>query len=183
LAFLGTLAAACLHMFEEFVYPGRFTNWYKRYKPNVKGSITKRFLILVNAGLLILCYDVCTLGSSQSGIPAWLAVMALLAANAVWHLKGMLITREYSPGVLTGSLIYLPLALYGHIYFLQTNQASIVTAIVAFAVGSSYQMWSNLYHRFRSKSVHHEQVCMPPDQPFNLTVDVRVDFQHLTASR
>jgi Protein of unknown function with HXXEE motif len=151
--FWAPLVAACLHIFEEFVYPGRFTDWYTRYKPHIRGSITKRFLVLVNVGLLILCYDVGALRASECGVPAWLGVMALLSANGVWHLKGMLATRSYSPGVLTGSLIYLPLAAYGYVYFLQSNQVSIVTAIAVFIVGASYQMWSNLYHRFRSKSI------------------------------
>lgn len=151
--FWAPLVAACLHIFEEFVYPGRFTDWYSRYKPDFKGSITKRFLLLVNAGLLILCYDVGALEASKYGVLAWLGVMSLLAANGVWHIKGVLATRTYSPGVLTGSLIYVPLAAYGYVYFLQTNQVSIVAAVVAFMIGGSYQLWSNLYHRIRSKSV------------------------------
>jgi hypothetical protein len=108
---------------------------------------------LINAGLLILCYDVGAIGSSQLGIIAWLVIMALLGANGIWHLKGVLKTRTYSPGVVTGILFYLPLAIYGYTYFLLTNQVSILIAIVAFIISSSYQLWSNLYHRFRSKSV------------------------------
>ena len=151
--FWAPLVAAIFHIIEEFLFPGGFIDWYTQYKPDIKKSISKRFLILINAGLLILCYDVGAIGSSQLGIIAWLVIMALLGANGIWHLKGVLKTRTYSPGVVTGIIFYLPLAIYGYTYFLLTNQVSILIAIVAFIIGSSYQLWSNLYHRFRSKSV------------------------------
>jgi hypothetical protein len=150
--FWAPLAAAVLHILEEFVFPGGFREWYSSYKPQIKKSISKRFLFLINAGLLILCYDIGALKENNSSISVilWLGVMALLAANGVWHLRGVLKTKTYSPGVVTGTIIYIPLAVYGYIYFLQTGLASILIAVAAFIVGASYQLWSNLFHRFRS---------------------------------
>lgn len=145
------LAAAVSHIVEEFLYPGGFSEWYIKYKPDIKKSVSKKFLILINAGLLILCYDVGALGASQYGVIGWLVVMALLGANGIWHLRGALKTRTYSPGVVTGTLIYIPLTVYGYIYFLETSQVSILLAAAAFIVGSSYQIWSNMFHRYRSK--------------------------------
>ena len=146
------LIAASLHIIEEFVFPGHFSEWYKIYKPNIKKNITGRFLFLINAGLLILCYDVGALGSTKIGIAGWLGVMAMLAANGIWHLRGVVKTRRYSPGVITGILLYLPLAVYGYIYFLSTNQATILVAVIALLIGTSYQFWSNIFHRFRSRT-------------------------------
>jgi len=151
--FWAPLVAAIFHIIEEFLFPGGFIDWYTRYKPDIKKSISKRFLILINAGLLILCYDIGALGPSQLGIIAWLVVMALLGANGIWHLKGVLKTHTYSPGIVTGIIFYLPLSFYGYFYFLLTDQVSIFIAIAALIIGSSYQIWSNLFHRFRSKSV------------------------------
>ena len=151
--FWAPLVAAIFHIIEEFLFPGGFIDWYTHYKPEIKQSISKRFLILINAGLLILCYDIGALGQSQFGIIAWLVIMALLGANGIWHLSGALKTRTYSPGVVTGILFYLPLSVYGYLYFILTNQVSIFIALFALITGSSYQLWSNLYHRFRSKSM------------------------------
>ena len=151
--FWAPLAAAALHIFEEFVFPGGFMKWYSAYKPEIKKSISKRFLFFINLGLLILCYDIGALRESSINISIilWLGVMALLAANGAWHLKAVWKTKTYSPGVITGTVIYIPLAVYGYIYFLQTGQASIWIAIAAFTVGASYQLWSNLFHIYRAK--------------------------------
>src|SRR5487761_1965217 len=118
------LMAASLHIFEEFVYPGHFSEWYLQYKPSIQRSITTRFLVIINALLLVLCYDVGAMGPSRLGTATWLGVMAMLAANGVWHLRGVVKTRSYSPGVLTGSLVYLPLAVYGYVFLLHSKQAS-----------------------------------------------------------
>ena len=147
------LVAACLHILEEFVFPGHFSEWYKIYKPGIKKSITWQFLVVINVGLLILCYDVGALGPSKFGIAAWLGVMSMLAANGIWHIKGVVKTRMYSPGLITGSLLYLPLAVYGFVYFLSTNQTTILTALLAFTIGGSFQFWSNMFHRFRSRTI------------------------------
>ena len=145
------LVAAVLHIIEEFVFPGGFREWYSSYKPHIKKSISKRFLFLINAGLLVLCYDIAALRENNISIVLWLAVMALLAANGLWHLRVVLKTKIYSPGVVTGTVIYIPLAIFGYIYFLQTGLTNTWIAIAAFIIGSSYQFWSNLFHRFRSK--------------------------------
>lgn len=149
--FWSPLAAASLHMFEEFVFPGHFQTWYRRYKPSITKSITTRFLVIINVLLLILCYDVGALGRSRFGVALWLCVMALLAANGIWHLRAAIKTHSYSPGVLTGSLVYVPLAVYGYVLLLRSGQASVLTAATAFAVGASYQLWSNLFHGLRAR--------------------------------
>ena len=145
------LVAAVLHIFEEFVFPGGFREWYSSYKPHIKKSISKRFLILINAGLLILCYDIGALRENNISVVLWLVVMALLAANGLWHLRAASKTKTYSPGVVTGTIIYIPLAIFGYIYFLQSGLTSPWIAIAAFIVGASYQLWSNLFHWIRSK--------------------------------
>ena len=149
--FWAPLISVSLHIIEEFVFPGGFSEWYVKYKPDIKKSVTKRFLIIINCLLLTLCYDVGALHATQFGIILWLVVMALLAANGIWHLRGVIKTRSYSPGVGTGILLYLPLAIYGYIFFLQSKQVSILMALIAFVIGASYQFWSNIFHRVRAR--------------------------------
>lgn len=147
--FWAPLGAASLHIAEEFLYPGGFTTWYRRYKPERAASITPRFLVIVNVLLLVLCYDVGVLRTRPAGVALWLTVMALLAANGGWHVVGAIATRSYSPGLVTGVLLYVPLALFGYVLFLRSEQASVATAILAGTLGASYQFWADALHRWR----------------------------------
>ena len=149
--FWGPLGVASLHICEEFIYPGGFAAWYRRYKPSRMASITPRFLIVVNGLLLIACYDVGVLGPRPSGVALWLTIMALLAANAGWHVVGAVKTHSYSPGLVTGLLLYVPLAVYGYLRFLGSGEASVATAIVAGLLGASYQIWTDAIHRWRTR--------------------------------
>jgi hypothetical protein len=142
---------ASLHICEEFIYPGGFAAWYRRYKPGRIASITPRFLVVVNGLLLIACYDVGVLGPSPSGVALWLTIMALLAANAGWHVVGAVKTHSYSPGLVTGLLLYVPLAVYGYLRFLGSGEASVATAIGAGLLGGSYQIWTDAIHRWRTR--------------------------------
>lgn len=144
--------AATLHIVEEFVFPGGFAAWDRRYRPGYAETITPRFHIIMNGLLLLACVQVGTLGFLPIGIAAWLTVAALLAGNAVWHLIGAARTRAYSPGMVTGLLLYLPLALYGFVRFLRSGQASVPTALIAALLGSSYTWWmSGALHRARKR--------------------------------
>ncbi|HWN83299.1 MAG TPA: HXXEE domain-containing protein [Candidatus Udaeobacter sp.] len=147
------LGAASLHIFEEFAFPGGFAAWYRRHRPGIERSITRRFLLIVNGLLLVLCYDVAALHDRPLGVFLWLLVAALLFANGLWHLRASLRTRSYSPGVVTGIVVYLPLALLGYLRFLRTGAVSPARAVLAFAIGASYQFWANLLHHWRAGKV------------------------------
>jgi hypothetical protein len=144
------LAAASLHIIEEFVFPGGFAAWYRRYRLDAS-RITTRFLVIINAALLVMCGDVALLGRTPLGIPYWLGISALLCSNGCWHAWASYRRRAYSPGVITGMTIYLPLAVYGYAHFLRSGAASIRTALIAGIIGSSYQIWSAAYHKKRTK--------------------------------
>jgi hypothetical protein len=162
------LGAATLHIGEEFVYPGGFAAWDRAYRPVFSRSITGRLHLIVNALLLGACAAVGLAGMPEgalvdsglpfrSGIPAWLAVpswlalAALLFSNAIFHLVGSYQTKQTSPGVRTGVLLYIPLAVVGYWHFLSTGQVSAVVAGMAALVGGSYHLWASLAHRSRSR--------------------------------
>ena len=144
------LGAASLHIVEEFVFPGGFAAWDRRYRSGIANSITPRLHIIVNGLLLILCYDAGAWSGTRAGAALWLTVSALLFSNALWHLRGAIKTRSYSPGMVTGSLLYIPLTIFGYARFLRSGQASMTTALIAFAVGGSYHLWAGLLHRRRA---------------------------------
>lgn len=145
------LGAAGLHIVEEFLYPGGFTSWSRQSRPGIQTSVTPRFLLVVNALLLILCYDAGAMFERSWGVFLWVVVAGLLSANAVWHLVGTVRTRQYSPGLGTGLLLYIPLTIYGLARFIGSSRISPPGAGLALAVGSSYQFWANLLHRYRAR--------------------------------
>jgi hypothetical protein len=140
------LEAVILHIFEEFVYPGGFVVWYRRYRVDAS-RITTRFLVLINAALVIACWDIAILGRRGAGVPYWLTIAALTCSNGCWHAWASFKSREYSPGVITGTAIYIPLGIYGYNHFLRSGAASMTTALIAAIIGGSYQFWSALFHR------------------------------------
>lgn len=150
LLFWTPLIAASLHIVEEFGVPGGFMKWYRRVRPEIASSITPRFLIIMNVLLLILCYDVGAMATKSYGPLLWLGIAALLAANGVWHVVWSIRTKSYSPGLVTGILLYIPMAIYGGIRFIGSGLASPGMAALAMAAGASYQLWANMLHRART---------------------------------
>jgi hypothetical protein len=139
------LGAAMLHIFEEFVYPGGFPAWYRNYRSD-PSRITARFLFVVNAALLVACGNIALLGSLTLGVAYWLMIAAVMCSNGCWHVWASYKSRGYSPGVATGVIIYVPLAVYGYSHFVRSGAASIGMALVAGGVGGSYHIWSALFH-------------------------------------
>ena len=148
----GPLAAALAHICEEFVWPGGFMSWYRRYRGPSVHSITPRFLVIVNVILLAVCIDAAFVTTTRYGVAYWIAVSAILASNGVWHLWAAFKGREYSPGTVTGLVLYIPLAIYGCIYFLRSGSVSYGSAAVALLIGGSYPSWSAMFHR-RGRSI------------------------------
>jgi hypothetical protein len=145
---------AALHVFEEFAWPGGFLDWYRGYRPDIAHSLTARFAIVVNALLLGVAFALGWLGPTWSrGLSLWLILAALLGGNAVFHLRGLVLGRRYSPGVVTALLLYAPMCAWGYAHFLATGEASWSMALVSAIVGSTYQFWSMFNHRRRAAAV------------------------------
>lgn len=162
------LLAALAHIFEEFVYPGGFADWDRAYRPKFRSSITPRLHLVVNAALVFACVSV-----GISGIPGgvanigpmrvrgiipphyavagWLTVAALLFSNTIFHIVGSLRTGRASPGVRTGLLLYVPLAVGGFWHFLSSGLTSFSTSILAALLGGSYHLWASMFHAVRGR--------------------------------
>jgi len=140
------LGAACCHIFEEFVWPGGFAAWYRKYRPN--GSrITTRMLVLVNAALLAACLNYALMADTRLGAAALLGLSALLCSNGLWHAWASVKSHSVSPGVVTGMLLYVPLVILEFEVFLRSGRVSLWAALLAALAGSSYHVFSALYHR------------------------------------
>jgi uncharacterized protein with HXXEE motif len=145
--------AAAAHVFEEFVFPGGFKAWYSRYRPETATSFTPAFAIGINALLLVGCSLPLLSGPTPQAVSLWLTLAAVVAGNAVFHARATLRMREYSPGVVTGLFLYVPLAVVGFIHFVRVGQASLGTAIVAALIGGSYNFFTVMNHRRRARRV------------------------------
>src|SRR3954463_8551334 len=95
-------AAVAAHLFEEFVWPGGFAAWYRRYPPGQTVTVTSQFLVLMNAILIALALIPPMLGASPRGLAFWIVVAAIAGTNAVFHIIAAVRTHAYSPGVVTG---------------------------------------------------------------------------------
>jgi hypothetical protein len=141
--------AACLHITEEFFWPGGFAEWDRRYHPEFAGSITSRLHIIVNVLLLVVAYDVFATRHHHIGPLMWMTVAAIEFSNALWHLRGAWKTRSYSPGMVTGTLLYIPMTVFGYAFFLRSGATTPLTALLGLAIGSSYLLVGPLMHRGR----------------------------------
>ena len=146
--------AASIHIIEEFAFPGGFKAWWCAYKPDIAASVSNRFLITIN-GILIAFSVIVALAVSApkgNGVAAWLTLAALLFSNAIFHVIGAIQTKRYSPGMISGIVLYVPLTIYGFAHFLSSGQASIGTALLAVAIGGSYHFISFANHRRRAQA-------------------------------
>jgi hypothetical protein len=146
--------AALIHICEEFLFPGGFKEWWLACRPDIRASVTDRFLVIINGILVLFSANVARAAQARrgNGVAAWLALAALLAGNAVFHVVGAIQTRRYSPGMISGILLYIPLAVYGYLYFLRSGRVSGTVALIAALIGGSYYFISLANHRRRAAS-------------------------------
>ena len=140
-------AAIAAHLLEEFVWPGGFPAWYRQYPPGHTATVSPGFLLLVNVAFVGLALLPPFLGPSSRGLAIWLIVAAVAGANAVFHLIAVWRSRTYSPGVVTGVALYLPLALLGGTYLIRRGLVSLGTVAEAILIGVGYHVWSAWNHR------------------------------------
>ena len=146
-------AAVVAHLIEEFVWPGGFGPWYRRTYPDRAASLTRGFLVRINALYLALAVfgAAWASGTAPRGVALWLTLAGIGAANGVFHLLAVIRTREYSPGVVTGMLLYVPLTVWGTTSFIRSGRASVGTATIAILAGPLYHVYSAWKHRRGSR--------------------------------
>jgi hypothetical protein len=87
----------------------------------------------------------------QNGIAIWLTIGSVIFFNAIFHIRGAVKTKKYSPGMITSLLLYIPLTVYGYWYFLRFEKTSVEQAIESFSMGAAYWLFSTLNHIRRAK--------------------------------
>lgn len=124
----------CLHVMEEFLLPGGFIEWYHRYRPKF-ARVKPSHYVKVNGIGFLLILETAIKASKGSGYNGLLIVWGLLSCNAVFtHLLGAVKTRQYSPGMVTGIALYLPLTVLSYIAVVQLNRMDLFSLLFCIAV-------------------------------------------------
>ena len=142
-----------LHITEEFIFPGGFMNWDREYRPGINQKGHLRFLIIINVALFAICFNPILSGFTSEGIEWWLSIVSILFVNSYFHIKGLMVLKKYSPGVVTSIIIYVPLTIYGYWYFLSLNKILIITGILCFSIGIAYHLISTYNPLRRTKNI------------------------------
>ena len=100
-------AAYLIHLAEEWWGGVGFAAW----TANAVGRPVSETRFLVVNGIAAPVLTACTLLAVRSRSFRWFVVTfgTIVLVNGVLHLLGSLATASYSPGVVSGSLLYLPL--------------------------------------------------------------------------
>ena len=136
-------AAIMLHVTEEFLFPGGFPEWYREFVPpkNDQG-IKTGYLVWINTLMIGVCVLPVYFGETLHGVSIWYYVAAIAAANACFHIWGVIKLKKYSPGVVTGVLLYIPLFIIGSKDLLSNHDLPISKAIIAISVAIAYHIFS-----------------------------------------
>ena len=130
-----------LHVTEEFLFPGGFIRWDNVFRPKFTET-PGSYYIKVNAfpgiaSVLLVLGAFDYMGKySPMGIRTWLAISTFMTWNAFFHLRGSIQTKQYSPGMITGLALFVPLTIAGYVYLLSAGAVDIwsAAACIAFAL-------------------------------------------------
>jgi hypothetical protein len=131
-----------LHVTEEFLFPGGFIEWYQEWVPSKTRGTRPGYLVWINTLMIGVCVIPVALGATTQGVGVWYSVAAIGAANAAFHLTGVFSLRKYSPGVITGVLLYLPIFVIGSYLLLSAGEISWIRAAVTTGAAIGYHIFS-----------------------------------------
>jgi len=134
-------AAIMLHVTEEFLFPGGFSEWYARLvPPKTDKGINNGYLVWINTLMIGVCVLPVYFGNKLHGFSSWYYIAAIAAANACFHIWGVVKLKAYSPGVITGTLLYIPLFVIGTVQL--WGQFPLYRMLICIAVAVGYHIFS-----------------------------------------
>jgi len=90
----------------------------------------------VSMAFFLLCLASVFIG--KANLMLSLSVFSLVFTNALLHIRGTIVTKKYYPGVISGSLIYIPLTVYVYSVFLSSRHLTWLQAALSFLLGVLY---------------------------------------------
>jgi hypothetical protein len=131
------LAAAALHVVEEYFWPGGFMKAMKGFQPGYARFITTPFALVINGLFLIICLAGALLSGSAPTFS--LSIAALTGLNGLAHIGAAVRTRGYAPGVATGVVLYLPLAIAAFFLVNKSGNLSLRSGLTAALLALAFQ--------------------------------------------
>ncbi|HEY4305238.1 MAG TPA: HXXEE domain-containing protein [Gemmatimonadaceae bacterium] len=130
-----------LHIFEEFVFPGTFPEWYHRYRPHLKGEPLS-YYYKANLIYFLMTATVAFGPMRTSGYMSQLFVSAILLSNLLFtHVRGAIATRSYSPGMVTGILLYVPITVTTFWYLTSHALLSLPLALLSLGLSPMLEVY------------------------------------------
>ncbi len=110
-----SLAFLMFHQFEEYVLPGGFKKDFNNniYNPFgfIRNKITDKAIIYINV-IFGWGISVIVILFFNSNVFAVMTLIGVIFINGLLHFFVTFKTRYYNPGVVTGAILFIPLALY-----------------------------------------------------------------------
>jgi len=133
-----------LHVMEEFIFPGGFISWDNVFRPtytDTPGSYYVKVNAIPGIATMLVALGAFDYAEKYSvfGIRGWLAFLTFMAWNAVFHIRGAIHTRRYSPGVVTGTLLFIPLAILSYIHFRNSGVIDNLSVVLCVVVALTIQ--------------------------------------------
>lgn len=102
------LFAALVHIFEEFVIPGGFEREFKEMLARINLEVTNSWLIFTN----ILFLSGVVYAQLSESVFFGFTIISIAFINGLLHVGKSIQVRRYFPGLISASLMYLPLGVY-----------------------------------------------------------------------
>lgn len=141
-------AVYALHIVEE--YGAGFPAWMTRH---MHASMDNAGFLLNNALFMaILLATTAWASASRSRFSAFV-FLSWASGNLFWnfifHLLTTLQADSYSPGLVTASLLYYPVSIWGGVLAVRQGRLAVAGVLGAFAIGGALMMfvvWAGLWH-------------------------------------
>ncbi len=123
------LGSVILHMTEEFLYPGGFADDFKSFIKKLGLEINNYQIVTINILFLSLILFVVLFGNNYPLIGLSAVFLAML--NGAAHIIQTVNLKRYFPGVITGTLLYLPAGLLAMGYYDVAFSKKIIAMFIA----------------------------------------------------
>jgi hypothetical protein len=156
------LPAMFVHQFEEYVLPGGFHRWLNQCvfgSGNPHFPLTRRFACMVNLTVPVVLFPLLAWAGTDR---PWIGMIGLylLAVNAFGHLILTVSRRRYSPGVVTGVVLFLPLAGLATYAFSMNGVVDSRDLLIAALLAGLGHVPMLIYPRLRARL--HPELLQPP---------------------
>jgi len=132
------LAAVGLHQFEEYGWPGGFRDSFVGvfHDPAAAATVPSATVLELGNALGFTAFFAALGWAGTRVVWVGLAALFINSANAFFHLVYSVTQFRYYPGVITGALCYLPLALLAARFAAVHRAVDARRLLLAFAVGT-----------------------------------------------